>query len=82
MGLGFRFAEDDDIRKIGKFVFDEANNRYGFTLVLKSGNIQNYFVQGSYIELKNEIRKLCEKYNDLEYLVQRNRINLKIEKNR
>jgi hypothetical protein len=73
MAAKFVFPRKDEIREIGEFVFDEDGHRYGFTLVLKAGNIQNHFIRGDYQGLEDDIRDLHDKYDKLVILVSFNK---------
>ena len=52
----------EEIEEIGKFIEDPYNNIYGFTVVLKSGNLRNIVVVGENEVTNENIKALKNKY--------------------
>jgi hypothetical protein len=55
----------EDIKEMSDFVSDEFHHIYGFTVILRAGEIKNYFLMGTYSSLKDNIDALLMKYNEL-----------------
>ncbi len=65
----FRFNLTE-ISFISEFVEDKINQRYGFTIIFKAGNIRNLYLEGNWFKLKPQVEELKKKYNELIELIE------------
>lgn len=56
--------QKEKIFDISKFMEDDQNDVFGFTITYKNGKIKNYFFRGNLEDNKHQIEKLKRKYKD------------------